>query len=107
MIAIKDLEMPKSCDDCPFYEYRNDEADRCWIKHTDIQGVEFLDKRHPKCPLVEIPKEHGRLIDEKEAMGLIAEGKDDKAYFGTVNKDWEVIDFLKTVPTIIEADKEA
>lgn len=50
---------------------------------------------------------HGRLIDEKEACNLIAEGKEgDKAYFGTVSKDWEVIDFLKTVPTIIEADKE-
>ena len=55
-----------------------------------------------------LPKGHGRLIDETEANGLIAEGKDgDKAYFGTVNKDWEVIDFLKTVPTIIEADKES
>ena len=52
-------------------------------------------------------KGHGRLIDEKRATVLIAEGKNgDKAYFGTVNKDWEVIDFLKTVPTIIEADKE-
>ena len=54
-----------------------------------------------------LPKGHGRLIDEKEAINIIAEGKNDyEAYFGTVNKDWEVIDFLKTVPTIIEADKE-
>lgn len=30
-----------------------------------------------------LPKGHGDLIDEKEAVGLIAEGKnDDKAYFG-------------------------
>ena len=104
MIAIKGMEIPKSCDDCPFY----DEADRCWITDIDIQGVEFLDKRHHKCPLVDIPKGHGRLIDEKEAVGLITKGKNgDKAYFGTVNKDWEVIDFLKTVSTIIEADKES
>lgn len=53
-----------------------------------------------------LPKGHGRLFDEKEAMGLIAEGKNGKAYFGTVNKDWEVIDFLKTIPPIIEADKD-
>lgn len=52
-----------------------------------------------------LPKGHGKLIDEKEANALIAEGKNGKAYFGTVNKDWEVIDFLKTVPTIIEADE--
>lgn len=53
-----------------------------------------------------LPKGHGRLIDEKEACGIIAWGKDDKAYFGEVSKDWEVIDFLKTVPTIIEAESE-
>ena len=51
-----------------------------------------------------LPEDHGRLIDEKEANALIAEGKNGKAYFGTVNKDWEVIDFLKTVSTIIEAE---
>ena len=55
-----------------------------------------------------LPQGHGRLIDETEADGLIAEGKDgNKAYFGIVNKDWEVIDFLKTVPTVIEADLES
>ena len=56
---------------------------------------------------IPLPKGHGRLIDEKEANALIAEGKNGKAYFGTVNKDWEVIDFLKTVPTVIEADLES
>jgi len=53
-----------------------------------------------------IDKGHGRLIDEKEAVNLIAQGKDgNKAYFGTLHRDWEVIDFLKTVPTVLEADK--
>ena len=55
---------------------------------------------------IPLPKGHGDLVDKKEANALIAEGKDNKAYFGTVNKDWEVIDFLKAVPTIIEADAE-
>ena len=52
-----------------------------------------------------LPKSHGRLIDEKETISIITYGKDDKAYFGSTDKDFEVIDFLKTVPTIIEADK--
>ena len=54
-----------------------------------------------------IQKGHGDLIDKKEACALIAEGKNGKAYFGTTNKDWEVIDFLKTIPIIIEADTES
>lgn len=36
------------------------------------------------------------LIDRRKAIHQIAEGIDDKAYFGTVEKDWEVIDFLKS-----------
>lgn len=56
---------------------------------------------------IQLLKGHGRLIDEKEATNLIAEGKNgNKAYFGTLKIDWEVIDFLKTVSTIIEANKE-
>jgi hypothetical protein len=38
-------------------------------------------------------------IDKVQAMNIIASGKNDNAYFGTTDKDWEVIDFLKTVPT--------
>jgi len=46
-------------------------------------------------------------IDKVQAMNIIAEGKNDKPYFGTTEKDWEVIDFLKTVPTadVVERDK--
>lgn len=60
------------------------------------------------CDGVEIPNGCGRLIDEREAIGIIAEGKAGKAYFGTTCQDWEVIDFLKTVPTVIgEAQGDA
>ncbi len=46
-------------------------------------------------------------IDKVQAMNIIAEGKNDKPYFGTTEKDWEVIDFLKTVPTadVVEREK--
>jgi len=45
-ILIKDMEMPKSCDECPLYT--------CMHNHDD-------------CPLVPIPK-HGRLIDASEKI---------------------------------------
>jgi hypothetical protein len=46
-------------------------------------------------------------IDKVQAMNIIASGKNDNAYFGTTDKDWEVIDFLKTVPTanVVEREK--
>ena len=46
-------------------------------------------------------------IDRVQAMNIIASGKNDNAYFGTTDKDWEIIDFLKTVPTadVVEREK--
>ena len=46
-------------------------------------------------------------IDRVQAMNIIASGKNDNAYFGTTNIDWEIIDFLKTVPTadVVEREK--
>ena len=53
MIAIKDFEMPKDCDSCPFYTYYNDYADDCRITGEEVQNVK-PGERHPKCPLVNI-----------------------------------------------------
>ncbi len=53
MIAIKDFEMPKDCDGCPFYDYHNDDADDCVITGDIVQNVK-TGERHPKCPLVDI-----------------------------------------------------
>ena len=95
MIAIKDMDMPNNCDDCPFYQYRSDYEDCCWITQSGVQGVRYLNERHPNCPLVEIPKGHGRLIDAD-------------AYRKDMLNSRE-FDFFKTLdmqPTIIEADKE-
>ena len=46
-------------------------------------------------------------IDRVQAMNIIASGKNDNAYFGTTDKDWEIIDFLKTVPPadVVEREK--
>lgn len=92
--------------DIPDWRYKSickgiEATKRCGVVGPDPVIHEAIYKGMP------FPEGHGRLIDEKEAIGLIAEGKNgDKAYFGTVNKDWEVIDFFKTLSTIIEADEE-
>lgn len=45
MIAIKGMEIPKNCLDCPIRNYRDGEGDRC-----DLKGLYNRDG----CPLVEI-----------------------------------------------------
>lgn len=53
MIAIKDFDMPKDCDSCPFYTYYNDAEDDCRITGEGLYHVK-IGERHEKCPLVEI-----------------------------------------------------
>lgn len=53
MIAIKNFEMPKDCDSCPFYTYYNNDADDCRITGEEVQNVK-LGERHPRCPLVDV-----------------------------------------------------
>ena len=50
MIAIKGMEMPKNCAECPMYN--SDVDDYCDITGEWITGEEMI--RHPNCPLIEI-----------------------------------------------------
>ena len=52
MVAIKNFEMPKDCDSCPFYMYHNDAEDTCKITEEGLYHVK-IGERHEKCPLIE------------------------------------------------------
>ena len=53
MIAIKDMEMPKDCESCPFYTYYDNNDDDCRLTGLNVGNIE-INKRHPKCPLIDI-----------------------------------------------------
>lgn len=53
MLAIKNYHMPKDCDSCPFYTYRNDAEDTCKITGEGLYHVK-IGERHKKCPLVAV-----------------------------------------------------
>ena len=54
MIGLN-IEMPKSCSECPCqYDYIYCQADTKLKMYCD-ESFDFLEQRHPKCPLVEIP----------------------------------------------------
>ena len=59
-ILIKDMEMPNGCPSCQFVM-----AYYCLLIgiSDDNEVTNYINERHPKCPLVEIPTPHGRLID--------------------------------------------
>lgn len=52
MIAIKGMEIPKSCSECML-----NNVDSPWFglcRTTGNNVIEYKDSRHPDCPLVEI-----------------------------------------------------
>lgn len=92
-VYIKGMTMPKNCINCPLTVGAYD----CGVTGENV--IDFLDKKPPNCPLVELPP-HGRLIDA-DALKWI-EGKDEQGR--------PVFLLLKCqcdeIPTIIEADGE-
>jgi len=57
MVTIKDLEMPKSCYNCPIaFGDLAAVCHRCAITMENINDYrnEEKGKRHPKCPLIEV-----------------------------------------------------
>ena len=95
-VLIKGMKMPKSSLECRLF---NDP----WCMAKNINQWRTAYNRPPRgekqndCPLIEVPP-HGRLIDA-DALG------------STLNKmgiwgDARVKGFIKSIPTVIHADKE-
>ena len=67
-VLAKGMEMPSSCSECGFgYDYR---CGVTWKEFDDREDddciMAYNRERMECCPLVEIPKNHGRIIDERE-----------------------------------------
>ena len=69
-VIIKGMEMPKMCCYCKFREPFLDFA-YCDLGEMDMDYSDTINRRHPDCPLVEIPTPHGRLIDADEFENLL------------------------------------
>jgi hypothetical protein len=67
-ILIRGMEMPTSCNKCPFLDYEEGFCFASGVKHESGWYESTLcpggikDGRHDDCPLVPVPA-HGRLID--------------------------------------------
>lgn len=102
-VIIKGMEMPVNCGDCDCYV---NNGNSCWCVLT---GMDVYDKSEvdPDCPLVEIPKNHGRIIDEME---LFKQAPGKMTHHHEKGFDWEIRNanrWLKdNVPTILDAEGE-
>lgn len=121
-VILKDMNMPQNCDECrfctkttnDFYPYHCDLLDMMYPTYKSIK---------PYCPLVEIPKNHGRIIDGDAFAKHIQDVSIKCNYknleidgnlltveevFGAVVADLTGtgLDGFKDAPTILEAESE-
>ena len=61
------VHLPSSCEKCPF-NYADMSAGFCTAASKTIDTRTYGRKRHPDCPLTELPTPHGRLVDSNELL---------------------------------------
>lgn len=107
-VIIKDLDLPPKCQYCPCCYIENETAvppnkpskPICSVWGDSIQDM--YNSRNDNCPLIELPKQHGNLIDRQVLLKALqkhwnVEDDDDFA-----NKSvWREIE---NAPTVIEAE---
>ena len=91
-IILKGIDLPKDCTECPLEgaEVDDDGFDYWYCRITESMATTI--ERPSNCPLIQIPKGHGRLIDEDE---IIMWGADWKKYRGMFDE----------IPTILESEE--
>lgn len=73
-VLIKGMQIPKNCSDCPL----NYDMMACIVTGTCFWSDTLMDfdcqeSRLYDCPLVEIPKTHGRLVDADKLMAIFSD----------------------------------
>lgn len=97
-IYLSNMEMPKGCASCPFYD------DECFgaYKCDAVQSWGSDTERASGCPLVPVPP-HGRLGDLDAVPWYLANTSVKYATY----EDWEMLcDAIAAAPTVIPASEE-
>lgn len=100
-VYIKGMEMPEGCFGCELsfrWYNRTETVLQCNVLQKLVSDDGLKD---PDCPLVPVPP-HGRLIDENAIKAWFDEWYDPNVEILV----WQLIEEIKNVPTVIEADKD-
>ena len=94
-LLINDMDMPKNCMECELRFIARGLDTECIFSNDTVDDC--TDRRLYRCPLVEIPTLHGRLIDAEALMISVLDAMKNKT-------DDSVIGLIDKAPTIIEAE---
>lgn len=103
-VLIKGMGMPKCCDECPLGEYEDSEWFSCSLMDMDYRHMAQCD-RLDDCPLVALPENHGRLIDESIILEMIRKSMGIKDLSFLYNVENSIVNKIYQAPTVIEAER--
>ena len=107
-VVIKDFDVPYCCELCNLSTYTDRKCDVLYCYATGHEIEQPTNKRDSNCPLIELPKQHGRLIDADELIKKLRNYHptitfgDHTIALRAVVEDCEEI--IKQLPTVIEAE---
>lgn len=111
-VLIKDMKKPKFCYEqidkkygyeyCPFV---NDDSDCMLLLKNNIRGETWEDQ-YSKCPLVEVPEPHGRLIEAPDVSECEVFDEDTGTREISLLGLMECYRMVKDAETVIEAEGE-
>ena len=88
------VHLPSNCEKCPF-NYADMSVGICIAADKTIDTRTYGRKRHPDCPMTEIPTPHGRLIDADRFLDWLKEFHPN---------DVAIMSGVKNARTVIEAE---
>ena len=112
-VYIKNVKKPTRCEKCQFFVWDRIKGNRCVVSsevtfHACARGADLYYERNGDCPLIELPENHGQLIDrdalEKDIEGAIVfSGRKEHALAEALGAN-KVIFRIRTAPVIIEGE---
>ena len=103
-VLITGIKMPEDCPVCPLAHWNKlDCFTGCEIIKRYFDKADMETRGRPSfCPLVELPAQHGRLIDGDVAEVITADHEDGDFIDGILY----AADWIANQPTVIEAESE-
>lgn len=105
-LIIKGMEMPKNCMECDLHFTARGLDEECIFSNDTVEDC--TERRLYRCPLVEIPTPHGRLIDADRLMEVIEKNSYLlKGYYNSLENGMFLTGIKQAIneaPTIIEAE---
>lgn len=109
-LVIRGMEMPKSCDVCPFVGTNDDLMSDdyrylyCGFPYMGQYVTDYEASRHPDCPIGSLPEGHGRLIDAERYRVILCRLKERQNDDVAIHALTWAIECLDKLDTIVPAE---